>query len=76
MMRAGATGEVEKLLFQALSGEGKAIIAGERPTLSMGRLEIVISGLGMYRDASGTLQLLQKLDVFKKRLGFGCDLVW
>lgn len=70
MMRVGATSEVEKLLFHALSGEGKAIIAGERPTLSMGRLEIVISGLGMYRDASGTLQILQKLDAFKTKAGF------
>lgn len=70
MMRSGATSEVEKLLYQALLGEAKAIIAGERPTLSMSRLDIVISGLGMYRDASGTLQTLQKLDAFKAKAGF------
>lgn len=66
-MRAGACSDIDKVLYKKLVSLSKGVLNKEETDVTMGVLETLISGLGLYKSTEGVLQLLQKLEQYQKK---------
>lgn len=63
-MRSGSTSGVEKLLYKRVVALAQEV--GKVDGMSVSLLDALQSGLSLFRETTGVLQLLSKLDVFRK----------
>lgn len=66
-MRAGACSDIDKLMYKKLVLLAKGVFSKEETDVTLGLLESLISGLSMYKNTEGVLQLLQKLEQYQKK---------
>lgn len=64
-MRQGATQNAEKLLFKKVTLMAKEIEGTSGLSLSL--LDAVVEALNMFRETTGTLQLLSKVDAYRRQ---------
>ena len=68
-MRHGAVADLEKVLYKRLVETARNILAGEAVGFDVGLsiLETILTGLRYFKDTAGVLQLVQKVEQFKKK---------
>ena len=68
-MRHGAVADLEKLLYKRLVEIAKNAVAGEPIGFDLGVtiLDTILNGLRLFKDTAGVLQLVQKVEQFKKK---------